>query len=179
VCLSCCCCFRHRAVHQWLTRLCRANLSVVQLPDKDIRKSKYSFLVSDLQRFASSFIIPISSHDFGRSSLTPLFELLHFCHVSSVPAAIVMMCDSSTLYVIQETSIEMAEFCLKLTPRQQSSFCPKLLHSNTPINGQFFCLFLATDQFCALNFANFLASGISSFHAMEEGAMVFNFLNWL
>jgi hypothetical protein len=164
------CLFCRRAAHEWVFQLCRDRLSIVQLIEKSTARANYSFLVSDLKQYANNFIIPLSAHDYGRASLTPVFDLLLFCHLANIPAAIVILCENSTLYVIDDISVEFNEFCR----RQKASFnfSPKLLRSNTPINGRFFSLFLATDMFTVLNEEKFLASGITSFHAMQEGAKV-------
>ena len=166
--------FFRRAAHEWVLQLCRDRLSIVQLIEKSNAKANYSFLVSDLKQYANNFIIPLSAHDYGRASLTPAFDLLLFCHVALIPAAIVILCEISTLYAIDDITVEFNQFCRQ--QRGALKFSPKLLRSNTPINGRFFSLFLATDMFTVLNEEKFLASGITSFHAMQEGAKVGFFL---
>jgi len=144
----------------------------VQLPEKDVCRGDYSFLVSDLKQNASSFIVPISAHDYGHAKLAPLFNLLLFCHLGGIPAAVIVLCDDSTLYVKEDITIEMNAFCLKLqhSSRSKTQFCPHLLHSSVPIVGSFFSLVIATESFSAFNQDQFLASGTSSFHRFQEGA---------
>jgi len=163
ICSFCC----HRAVSKWLLTLCRERFSVVQLLEREVSKSNYNFLVSDLKNYADSFIIPMSAHDYGHAKLTPAFDLLLFCHVADIAAAIVILCENSTLYVMDDVFVEFNDFCLS-----KKHFSPKVLRSNTPINGLFFACVLATNKFTVLNEEKFLASGITSFHAMQEGAKV-------